>query len=72
MKTFKGRTVTPGTATAKALVSHGGLNTLAEGHHGLAAAQSDGLNDVVPVFSGVGDTGKAQIFIDVGGENSAL
>lgn len=29
MKTFKGRIVTPGTATAKALVSHGGLNTLA-------------------------------------------
>lgn len=29
MKTFKGRTVTPGTVTAKALVSHGGLNTLA-------------------------------------------
>lgn len=29
MKVFKGRTVTPGTVTAKALVSHGGLNTLA-------------------------------------------
>ena len=29
MKTFKGRTVTPGTVTAPALVSHGGLNTLA-------------------------------------------
>ncbi len=29
MKVFKGRTVTPGTITAKALVSHGGLNTLA-------------------------------------------
>lgn len=29
MKVFKGRTVTPGTATAKALVTHGGLNTLA-------------------------------------------
>ena len=29
MKTFKGRVVTPGTVTAKALVSHGGLNTLA-------------------------------------------
>lgn len=29
MKAFKGRTVTPGTVTAKALVSHGGLNTLA-------------------------------------------
>lgn len=29
MKTFKGRVITPGTATAEALVSHGGLNTLA-------------------------------------------
>ena len=29
MKTFKGRVVSPGRAVAKALVSHGGLNTLA-------------------------------------------
>ena len=29
MKEFKGRIVTPGTVTAEALVSHGGLNTLA-------------------------------------------
>jgi predicted aconitase with swiveling domain len=29
MKTFKGRVVAPGTISAKALVSHGGLNTLA-------------------------------------------
>jgi len=29
MKEFKGRTVTPGVATAPAVVSHGGLNTLA-------------------------------------------
>lgn len=29
MKTFKGRVVTPGTISAEALVSHGGLNTLA-------------------------------------------
>ena len=29
MKTFKGRVVAPGTVTAEALVSHGGLNTLA-------------------------------------------
>jgi predicted aconitase with swiveling domain len=29
MKTFKGRIVAPGTVTAEALVSHGGLNTLA-------------------------------------------
>ena len=29
MKTFQGRIVTPGTVTAEALVSHGGLNTLA-------------------------------------------
>ena len=29
MKKFKGRIVTPGTVTAPALVSHGGLNTLA-------------------------------------------
>lgn len=29
MKQFKGRVVTPGTVTAAALVSHGGLNTLA-------------------------------------------
>ena len=29
MKQFKGRVVTPGTAKAEALVSHGGLNTLA-------------------------------------------
>jgi predicted aconitase with swiveling domain len=29
MKTFKGRVVTPGTSRAEALVSHGGLNTLA-------------------------------------------
>ena len=29
MREFKGRVVTPGTAKAEALVSHGGLNTLA-------------------------------------------
>ena len=29
MKTFKGRIIAPGTVTAPALVSHGGLNTLA-------------------------------------------
>ena len=29
MKTFKGRVVTPGNVKAEALVSHGGLNTLA-------------------------------------------
>ena len=29
MKEFKGRVVTPGAVTAEALVSHGGLNTLA-------------------------------------------
>ena len=29
MKTFKGRVVSPGSVTAPALVSHGGLNTLA-------------------------------------------
>ena len=29
MKVFKGRVVTPGTVSAKALVSHAGLNTLA-------------------------------------------
>lgn len=29
MKTFKGRVITPGQTSAKALVSHGGLNTLA-------------------------------------------
>ena len=29
MKEFKGRTVAPGTVTAPAVVSHGGLNTLA-------------------------------------------
>ena len=29
MKTFKGRVVNPGTVKAEALVSHGGLNTLA-------------------------------------------
>ena len=29
MKVFKGRVVSPGTVTAEALVSHGGLNTLA-------------------------------------------
>ena len=29
MKVFKGRVVAPGTVTAEALVSHGGLNTLA-------------------------------------------
>ena len=29
MKTFKGRVVAPGTVKAEALVSHGGLNTLA-------------------------------------------
>ena len=29
MKTFKGRVVAPGKVTAEALVSHGGLNTLA-------------------------------------------
>ena len=29
MKTFQGRVIAPGTVTASALVSHGGLNTLA-------------------------------------------
>ena len=29
MKTFQGRVVSPGTVTAQAVVSHGGLNTLA-------------------------------------------
>ena len=29
MREFKGRIVTPGTVSAEALVSHGGLNTLA-------------------------------------------
>ena len=29
MKQFKGRVIAPGTVTAEALVSHGGLNTLA-------------------------------------------
>ena len=29
MKAFKGRVVTPGTVTSEALVTHGGLNTLA-------------------------------------------
>ena len=29
MKQFQGRVISPGTVTAKALVSHGGLNTLA-------------------------------------------
>lgn len=29
MKTFQGRVIAPGTVTAEALVSHGGLNTLA-------------------------------------------
>ena len=29
MRSFKGRIIAPGTVTAKALVSHGGLNTLA-------------------------------------------
>ena len=29
MKTFKGRVISSGTVTAEALVSHGGLNTLA-------------------------------------------
>ena len=29
MREFKGRVVTPGTATAEAVVTHGGLNTLA-------------------------------------------
>ena len=35
MKEFKGRVVTPGTVTAEALVTHGGLNTLASFHSGL-------------------------------------
>ena len=29
MKTFKGRVIAPGNVSAEALVSHGGLNTLA-------------------------------------------
>ena len=33
MKEFKGRVVANGTTTAKALVSHGGLNTLASEFH---------------------------------------
>ena len=36
MKEFKGRIVASGTVTAKALVSHGGLNTLASFHYSSA------------------------------------
>lgn len=35
MKTFKGRPVVPGKTEAKALVSHGGFNTLASFQHSL-------------------------------------
>ena len=35
MREFKGRVIAPGTVTAPALVSHGGLNTLASFHKAL-------------------------------------
>ena len=35
MREFKGRVIAPGTVTAEALVSHGGLNTLASFHKAL-------------------------------------
>lgn len=41
MKEFKGRVVTPGTATATALVSHGGFNTLASFQKSLQFADKE-------------------------------
>ena len=40
-KTFKGRVVVPGTVTAKALVSHGGFNTLASYQSALMFGDKD-------------------------------
>ena len=48
------------------------LNTAAEGHHSLPAAQRHRLNDVMAAFRGVGDAGEAQLFVDVGGKDRTL
>ena len=61
MKEFKGRIVAPGTVTAPAVVSHGGLNTLASFQSALlfgdkAATCSDQNN---PELHGKGIAGKA-------------
>ena len=40
-KTFKGRVVVPGTVTAKALISHGGFNTLASYQSALMFGDKD-------------------------------
>ena len=40
-KTFKGRVVVPGNVTAKALVSHGGFNTLASYQSALMFGDKD-------------------------------
>ena len=42
-KTFKGRVVVPGTVTAKALVSHGGFNTLASFQKSLLAKAKEAV-----------------------------
>ena len=62
----------PGFGGDIAVHGSGGLNALAEGHHGLPATQRHGLNDVMAVLVGGGNAGKAQLFIDIGGEHSAL
>ena len=41
-KVFKGRVITPGTVTAKALVSRGGFNTLASYQHSLMFGDKTG------------------------------
>ena len=48
MKEFKGRIVASGTVTAKALVSHGGLNTLASFQKALQFGDKKPLPDFLP------------------------
>ena len=50
----------------------GGLDTLAEGHHALAAAQLHGLDNVVAGLGGGGHHAEAQLFIAGGGKHRTL
>ena len=62
----------PGLRRHVAVHRSGGLDALAEGHHGLPAAQGHRLDDVVAALRGVGNAGKAQLFIDIGGKNCII
>ena len=62
----------PGLRGHIAVHGGGGLDTLAEGHHGLLAAQLHGLNDVVSTLGRAGHHPEAQLFVAGGGKYGAL